>query len=194
MKPFLLCVTCCKPSEKVDLIISPYSYIDVWLFSLSDLTTVTTSGKSKASCSAANVAPPSASTHQWPWRPSRQTAHQRTSSSPVHRLTPALPIVPPVLPKTFLTLSVATCTHDWWTNGGVLCAPIALEHLSVNLYCISMVHWPLWELVKCITLNQMHKQRTNCSFIPPNVSWTAGGSDITHSTQQERLKKKEKTD
>lgn len=77
-----------------------------------DLTMVTTSGKSKASCSAANAALPSASTRQRPWHPCRRTAHRRTSSSPVRHLTPALPTVPPVLPKTFLTLSFATCTHD----------------------------------------------------------------------------------
>lgn len=78
----------------------------------------TTSGKSKASCSAANAALPSASTRQRPWRRCRRTAHRRTSSSPARPLTPALPTVPPVLPKTLLTLSVATCTRltdSLWT-------------------------------------------------------------------------------
>lgn len=64
-----------------------------------DLTMVTTSGKSKARCSAVNVAHPSAGTHQRQWRPCRRTAHPRTSSSPARRLTPALPTVLPVPPK-----------------------------------------------------------------------------------------------
>lgn len=76
-----------------------------------DSTTATTSGKSRASCSAANAALPSASTRQRPWRHCRRTAHRRTSGNPARHLTPALPTVHPVL-KTLLTLSFATCTRD----------------------------------------------------------------------------------
>lgn len=76
----------------------------------------TTSGKSKASCSAANAALPSANTRQRPWRRCRRIAPRRTSSSPAHHLTPALPTVPPVLPKTLLTLNFTTHTHDWQTH------------------------------------------------------------------------------
>lgn len=76
----------------------------------------TISGKSKASCSAANAALPSANTRQRPWRRCRRIAPRRTSSSPARHLTPALPTVPPVLPKTLLTLNFTTHTHDWRTH------------------------------------------------------------------------------
>lgn len=107
-----------------------------------DLTMVTTSGKSKARCSAVNVAHPSAGTHQRQWRPCRRTAHPRTSSSPVRRLTPALPTVLPVPPKqnkkqknkqTLHTLSLASCT-DGHTGTPV---HILFKLSFVNLYCIS---------------------------------------------------------
>lgn len=61
----------------------------------SDSTTATTSGKLKASCSTANAAPPCASTPRRPWCRCRPTARRRTSSSPAHHPTPALPTVPP---------------------------------------------------------------------------------------------------
>lgn len=83
---------------------------------LSDLTMATTSGKSKASCSAANAAHPSAGTHQRHWRPCRRTARPRTSSSPARRPTPALRTVPPAPLKTLHTLSLASCTHDRRTH------------------------------------------------------------------------------
>lgn len=116
---------------------------------LSDLTMVTTSGKSKARCSAVNVAHPSAGTPQRQWRPCRRTAHPRTSSSPARRLTPALPTVLPVPPKktttknnkkqkqTLHTLSLASCT-DGHTGTPV---HILFKLSLVNLYCISTLDW-----------------------------------------------------
>lgn len=93
------------------------SIIICFLILSSDLTMATTSGKSKANCSTANVALLSASTRQQPWHRCRRIAHQRTGSSPARHLTPALPTVLPVLLKTVLTLSFDTCTRLTDTQG-----------------------------------------------------------------------------
>lgn len=103
------------------------------------LTMATTSGKLKANCSAVNAALPNANTRQWPWHRCRRTAPRRTSSSPARHLTPALPTVHPVLPKTLLTLNSLHVHMTDGHTGTPVCIP--LELLSVNLYLISTSDW-----------------------------------------------------
>ncbi len=131
---------------------------------LSDLTMVTTSGKSRASCSAANAAPLSASTRQRPWRCCRPTARRRTSSSQAHHLTPALPTVPPVLPKIPLTLSFAT-SQDWLTHREGSRRPLSMnfELLSVNLYNIFTSDWKHGPL-NLVRIHKALSLRTRCTI------------------------------
>lgn len=126
----------------------------------------TTSGKSKASCSAANAALPSASTRPRPWHRCRPTARRRTSSSPARHLTPALPTVPPVLLKKTPPHTKLRYMYTWLTDTQGHLSPSSLnfELLSANLYCIStsdLNHGP-WTFVRtriyAVTQNQMHNQ------------------------------------
>lgn len=149
----------------------------------------TTSGKSKASCLAANAAPPSASTRQQPWRRCRRTAHPRNSNSPAHHLTPALPTVPPVPPKSPPNTKLRYM-YTWLTDTRGCSSPSSLnfELLSVNLYYISTSdynHGPL----TFVRTHKTHRNRctikswiSRCSFIPPCVTWTAGAARA-HTSQ-----------
>lgn len=104
---------------------------------------MTTSGKSKASSSAASAAPRSASSPRLPWHRYRPTAPQRTSSSPARHLTPAPPTVPPVPPvlpnNTPPPLQHLTSLHVyiWLADTQGKQVPFPLNFQSVNLFCIT---------------------------------------------------------